>query len=281
MLAPSLAGSLQLFGIAVLASRLEPRARAAATVTARWLAAGAVLIALGGCLQVTITIGSLADRLGESPAALLPDYLLETRSGRLNAARIGLPFLLLALLGWLMRQSAAWRTQALRAAALAGVLGTAVLLAASGHAPATAGGGWTVVIQALHLSLAALWAGLVLGVLAATRPGPALHEALRDAGNRALVYVLALAGTGVLLAWWHGAGPANLLHTGYGLTLLGKLAVFTLALAAAATNRWYALPAAEDGGRPHLPRRLLLLEAGGIGLILLAAATLTRTPPLH
>ncbi len=133
-----------------------------------------------------------------------------------------------------------------------------------------------------HLVAGAIWLGGLLGlavVLGAFRGRP--HRAMlvlsRFSTIGALV-LLAVAATGVLMAWRILDGWAPLWQTGYGRVLLLKIGLVALVAALAGANRFLLLPRTRaalghDAGRRRVTsvRRTVALEA--IGLVVVVALT--------
>ena len=121
----------------------------------------------------------------------------------------------------------------------------------------------------VHLFTAAVWSGGVLCAVIAVAQGE--REFLPNFSNLATAAVGALVASGV----WLGAGQvgswAGLLLTGYGRTLLIKLAVVGLALGLGAVNS-----AIASSSRSHA---WIKAEAILGVLVILSAAVLTNLPP--
>jgi copper transport protein len=110
--------------------------------------------------------------------------------------------------------------------------------------------GWLLVAgDAVHLGAAAIWfGGLVLLALAVRSrsldddPIGAAHLVARFSGL-ALGTVVALTVSGAAMGWALVRTPGALTSTGYGWTLLAKVALVALAVAVAAYNRQRLVPA--------------------------------------
>ncbi len=138
-------------------------------------------------------------------------------------------------------------------------------------------------LDAVHVSAGALWVGavLLLSVTLRSRGDVAVAEgdtaaALATRVGRtataALIAVsLAGAGQAVLLL----DTPLSLVTTAYGATLLGKIAVVTVAVTVAALARRRAT---RTGGW-HSARRLLRVELGLLGAAVLVTGALITLPP--
>lgn len=95
-----------------------------------------------------------------------------------------------------------------------------------GHVP-DAGPVWLEALLVLHLAAAAFW----IGILSPLRRLAGASESLSEAaalghrfGRIAAVTVPVLIAAGVVMAWWLLGDVAALTTTGYGLTLLAKIA---------------------------------------------------------
>lgn len=175
------------------------------------------------------------------------------------------------------------------------VAATAAALASSlsGHAAAVPGlGALAVAVDVLHVLAAGGWLGTLL-VLAAVGIPLALHVDSGRRGETAAALVsafsplaLACAGivalTGVASAWIHLGGPGALATTGYGRTLLVKLALVALVAAAGAYNWRRVRPSIGDESGVHRLRRSVRMELALGAAVLMATAVLVATPtPLH
>lgn len=123
--------------------------------------------------------------------------------------------------------------------------------------------------QALHLYLAALWAGGLISVLwVRLRQKSAAQTAIR-AFLRYTQWLLAvMAVTGLLLAWLHAGSLTALLQTGYGwLTLLKAGIIFSLLIIGQRMSQ--RMPSTGTAAM-----RGLVFQAGLIGAALVASALL-------
>jgi putative copper export protein len=175
------------------------------------------------------------------------------------------------------------------AAAALAALGLAFTPALAGHAAAaprlTA---LAVLSDGLHVLGAGGWLGSLVVVLGAGVPAAlALGPGRRGAAVAALVDAFSptalacaglTAGTGLLAAWLHVGRLAALWGTGYGRTLLVKLAVLSLVAGTGAYNWRRVRPAlGDDAGTARL-RRSAAAELAVGALVLLATAVLVATP---
>lgn len=194
----------------------------------RWpVVAGALLVLAGGLAEAGFSLYGVLGAF--SPGDYLA-YLLGSGQGNWVLAR-GVAALLLAAVS--LQRPRPWWPEAVLSAALL------VTVSAAGHAR-PAGWPW-VLLDAAHLAAMGLWVGAV--AFLAWRPlarwrEEALRPALARASRLALICVGVLALSGTLAALRHLPGLGALWGSNYGATLLVKLALFALALALAALNRW-------------------------------------------
>ncbi|WP_281416179.1 CopD family protein [Deinococcus aestuarii] len=218
----------------------------------RWPALGLALLGLGAALEVGWTLAGLGFLTGDALA-----YLTGTAPGRAALTGVVGGALLLAA------ERLAWPAPLLlpAAALLWGLAGT-------GHG-ATHGPGVRL-LTALHAGAMSVWLGGVFALL--THPAPTAALARRFTPV-ALACVGLLALSGAALTLTHAGPPPGLPESGYGRTLLLKLAVFAAALLAAGLVR-----GAFAGRGP--PRAALALEAGLLlGVLAVTAALGTTAPP--
>jgi copper transport protein len=115
----------------------------------------------------------------------------------------------------------------------AGVVGTAVTIAAAGHA--TASGPLDLAVDALHALTAELWVG---GLVALVALGRSIDpRALHKFSTLALASVLTVIATGTINALRHLNAVEQLWQTQYGVNLLVKLTLVAGTLVAAAVSR--------------------------------------------
>ncbi|PYG00559.1 copper transport protein [Georgenia satyanarayanai] len=224
--------------------------------------------ALGGLLVYLAADG--AWRTGSGlPGLVDPGTLWDTLTGTPvgTATVVALVGLVLAL--------GAGATPAGRAVTCAGALLALLSLPLAGHSRSF-GPAWLVLgSDAVHVSAGAVWFGGVLGLVITLRSSAPASAAARTVGRfstAALWVVLALAATGTVLAWRILPDLAALTSTGYGLTLLAKVAVVGVVVLVAAWNRYRLVPHVgdDDGARARL-RRTVGTEAW----LILLAVTLT------
>ena len=232
-------------------------------------------------------------------AALEPGSMarvaLETRFGHVWLVRQGVLLLLgvFVSLRFDVRRAVDWRA-ARAETVLLGALALAAL-GAAGHAAAVEPSAAAAIAADVgHVLAAGVWAGalpaLVLLLRVASRDAgadarPYAVLAARRFSRAALALVLALLGTGVLIAVVQVGSIGALLGTRYGRLLVLKLALVLAALATAALGRGRLLPAlGGEGvtvGRPAM-RRLagsVAVEAACVLAILGVVTALGVSPP--
>ncbi len=182
------------------------------------------------------------------------------------------------------------------ALALVAGLGCLFLLAAISHGASVDGSFWAVAADFIHLAAAALWAGLLLQLILVIRRSRNLHDeagaalAAAHLGRFSAVgaaAMLVLLATGVFSAFVQVDSLRGLVDTGYGVTLLAKLALLAPLLAVAAINAVVLGPAAlaaagrgatEAAGALRRLGRLAAVELAVIAAIVLVAAVLVQFP---
>lgn len=148
-----------------------------------------------------------------------------------------------------------------------------------GHIPEVNQTGIRVLLL-LHLLGISFWIG-VLGPLRSLSRQPEFHDRAAVLGHRfgqaASLIVPALIAAGLVMAWLILGNMSALVTTGYGQTLLAKLAFVAVVLALAAANKLRFIPAIQ-GGDAHAARHLarsIEIEAAVIFAAFAATATLT------
>jgi putative copper export protein len=173
------------------------------------------------------------------------------------------------------------------------VVGLATLVAAlapalSGHAIATPRlGGLAVTADALHVLAAGGWMGgllvlLVAGVASAARAGrwEAVAGLVSAFSPMALACAAVLVATGTFAAWLHLGSVGALWGSGYGRTLLVKLALLVPALGAGAYNWRRVRPALHDArGAARLQRWAMVELVAGAAVIAATAVLVALEPP--
>lgn len=174
------------------------------------------------------------------------------------------------------------------------------------------------VADAVHVAVASVWFGGVVGLvlLLRWRAAASVSGVVDTAGvvirfsNVAAVTVVLLWVSGAVQAWWTVGDLGALADTDYGRTLLIKLWLVVVALAAAGWNRWRLVPelldaqdavdatdtsdlpaeeegeeAGDAGGEPPAPPRwgrllrTVRIEAVALALAVVVTAGLVDTPP--
>ncbi|HEX5503336.1 MAG TPA: copper resistance protein CopC, partial [Thermomicrobiales bacterium] len=270
-----------------------------------------VLTLVGLVLQVAKATGQAA-WAALAPGAL-GGYLTGASAGSIWLARLALPPL--AALALMPARRVATRPPAGRGAtrrasgipaALAlgagAALGAGYLLTISLTSHAAASPFWvpfTVALDWFHLLATAVWVGGLAGLVATV---PLLRDVQRGVrelllglvsrfSNVALISVGVLAVTGLYSAWLHVGSFGALLPTAYGLTLVVKVALVAVLLAAGAFNLLWVRPRlagiapAGPGEAPgfatvreRFGRAIRLEVALGVA-ILLAVGVLTQLVP--
>lgn len=248
------------------------RTSAQRTVIAAPVAVGLVLATTGALLELVLLAGNERGGGFESGlhGAALADAL-GTRPGRLSLATL----VALAIAGMLVP------LRRLRLVAVVPLLAAVVFIADRGHS-GTASYGWAVVAAAIHLAAVAVWLGalahLVLIIVRAEAPRAGLLDGARRYSRYALPTVLVVLTSGVLTAIPEFRSVGAVFTSGYGQTLLVKLALVGVALLLAFVDRTWVLPA---NPHPRLPllRRLTLAESTTLAGVLVVAAVLVNAAP--
>ena len=176
--------------------------------------------------------------------------------------------------------------------ALAAGLGCLFLLAAISHGAAVDGSFWAVAADFIHLTAAAVWAGMLVQLVLVIRRSRSHPDEERAAhlgrfSAVAAVAVLVLLATGVFSAFVQVDSFGGLVDTGYGVTLLAKLALLAPLLAIAAVNAVVLGPAAlaavgragaDAAGALRRLGRLAAVELAMIAAVVAVAAVLLQFP---
>jgi copper transport protein len=156
----------------------------------------------------------------------------------------------------------------------------------SGHAGQTSPRGVAIALDWLHLGAGALWIGGLLGLLVLWRSLPAqrrlagLTIAVPRFSNVAIGAVLALIATGVGASILQLPTLSSLWQTGYGQSLLVKIALLGGALLLGAVNLLRTRPRLlAEAPTAGLLRRLLGGEVVVVAGVVFAAAVLTSLAP--
>jgi putative copper export protein/methionine-rich copper-binding protein CopC len=171
-----------------------------------------------------------------------------------------------------------------------GALALAFAPALSGHAAAAPRLGFlAIVADAGHVLAAGGWIGGLLVLVAAGVPaamrlereerGPAVAALVNAFSPTALAFAGALTLTGLFAAWLHMGSIPALWESGYGRTLLLKLAVLSGVFATGAYNWLKVKPALGDELGAARLRRSARVEIAIGALVLLVTAVLVATSP--
>lgn len=178
--------------------------------------------------------------------------------------------------------------RAAEAAVLLALAVFAVTRASMGHAGEN--GYWTLPLAAetVHFAAIAVWTGAVLvsGWLVLRAPrvaglgGAPITGYLDLMSRAAMLAVIAIVATGIYNGWHRVGAAEHLLHTGYGWTLLVKVALVLAAIAMGGYNKFVGLPAAARSARGvAVVGTVLRLESALLLGALAAAAVLTSLQP--
>lgn len=152
--------------------------------------------------------------------------------------------------------------------------------------------GWGAILTAVHLAAAAVWVGALVHVVRTARRTPERGRAwvlVRAYARAALPLFLLVVTTGTIASVLVLRTPGDLLHTGYGRVLTGKLllvaVVAVLAIIGRRRVRSGTLPGAKPG-RATLAERTVLLAVLAVTAVLVSlpaprpVATALTLPPL-
>ena len=178
--------------------------------------------------------------------------------------RLGL-YAVLGVLAWRLPAIVAWPRKWL---VPAGVVATAVTIAAAGHAADS--GPFDLGVDALHALTAGLWVGGLITLVALRRSIE--PRTLHRFSTLAMASVLTLVVTGTLNSLRHLTAVEQLWLTRYGLTLVIKLTLVAGALTAAAVSR-------RRLHQNRVPLRSVRLEAAMTVAVLVVTAMLSMTAP--
>jgi copper transport protein len=159
-------------------------------------------------------------------------------------------------------------------------LAAIVVHVAAGHAAA---GPWphtvSLAVQSAHVAAAGLWLGGLAALLLGLRgaPSAAKAAAVRRFSILAAVGLVVVAATGIARAVEQLSAFGDLVSTGYGLAVTGKIALLLCIAMLGALNRWRSVPrAAADLGPLRVTARAELVLAAAA---LAAAAVLGSLAP--
>jgi copper transport protein len=131
-----------------------------------------------------------------------------------------------------------------------------------------------VALDVVHLAAGAVWLGGIACLVIATHRGPAPDDLGRIVGRfstMAVVAVLAVVGAGTGMAILLLPSVGDLFTTGYGLTLLVKVALVLPVIGMGAYNNRRLVPAMSAGASAAPPRRRLLAKTVSAELVILLA----------
>ena len=266
----ALAGALLLLGATFL--RLLHGPEEAVSARLRTLAVAASVAGVLGMAIVLVT--RVAESSGRSlldALSLVPDFALDTRSGRL--ASTGLAALALAL-------AVTWRRRLWeRAAWLPGVAAAVAMVAisASGHAW-TADRRWVAILSDVgHQIAAGVWVGGAAGLAVALRASADRGRLAGRFSVAALFGAVLVATTGTVSALIQIGSWEALTSTGFGQLVMVKAGAFVILVTLGYLNRRYLLPIVERTVTPLVRSvRWEVLVAAGV---LMVTAVLVDQPP--
>ncbi|WP_198020173.1 copper resistance CopC/CopD family protein [Nocardioides sp. J54] len=279
------AGLLGLAGVVGVATLLAPVAvRRDAVLARRWhRAAGgfAALAALGSTLLAPLSaLRALGEPLGAWWSA---DTWSEAVRGASATTAAVVVVGVLATVAALRRG-----LDVLAAAAAATALAAMVLV---GHTRSSGPAAVVLGADLVHLGAAALWWGGLVALGLALAPGTGLRPAARAVlvarfSGAAAVSVLGLVAAGLVLYWQVAHSVGGLWETGYGRTVLLKVALVLPVVALAGWNRYRLLPRLGTGPREDPAgaegrlRTVVRCEAGVLVAVVAATGVLVNlTPP--
>lgn len=236
-----------------------------------WCVVGAVV---SSCLTFALTASALTGTLSGMIDRGMLGLMWETPVGEVFRMRmIGLLIIAAALL-------VSWIGDWVAAIGAAIVLGSFVQV---GHVGAAAGTMGEVILFA-HLFCIALWIGVLAPLRALSGRADTQWQA-GDLGHRfgrqALLILPVLIAAGAFLIW-SVLPNATAFWTGYGLSLLGKVACVAVLLALGALNKIRFVPGLRTGDAAAVSglRRTLICEWVMFGVVLLLTAILTNAVTL-
>lgn len=150
--------------------------------------------------------------------------------------------------------------------------------------------GWGAALTVVHLAAAAVWVGALIHVLRTARrwqTHPSSRRGLLRAYARtARALFLLVVATGTVASLLVLRAPSDLIGTGYGRVLAGKLVLVTIVTALAIIGRRRARSTASSPGRATHVERSVLLAVLAVTALLVSlpaprptATTLTLPPP--
>jgi copper transport protein len=258
--AVTIAGALVFYVFVARPSALFLKAKEIEEVEETALTLAADLIVIAAPVLILSAIGQLlllADRLG-GPGRL-NDILLNTRSGELWLARIGLSLALLLLFVPVLF-SPAYRTggraSLVAVVGLVGSLGLLMTYSLGSHAGTGGGEFWAVGSDFVHFLATAAWLGTMLqlpllfwwtrGRLDSTKRFLYLANAFDRYAWLAVISLTLLIGTGVFNGFVQLPNRPALWDTTYGRVLIVKLALILPLLGVAGLNAIFIAPKLSD-----------------------------------
>jgi copper transport protein len=165
--------------------------------------------------------------------------------------------------------------------ALAALAGTGAALAVSGHAGTAEPRVITEPSVFLHAVAVAFWIGALLPLLVLVRAAPQGDASLRRFSRAIPLALVALAASGLYLAFVQLDRLDALWTTDYGRVLSAKLGLILALLALAGANRYRLVPRFEARGmRASRPLAASIAVEIGIAVVILGVVALWRfTPP--
>ncbi|MGD9995294.1 MAG: copper resistance protein CopC [Ilumatobacteraceae bacterium] len=243
-----------------------------------------LLIVGGWVLLVAGTFGSfglygaeaVAGDVGDAFSPEVWRQVAETRNGWLLLVRSGLVVVIGAVMWLGMRRPSLRTTSWWQASAVA--LGVAIVLTypSAGHPSAESPRSLWVLVDGVHLGAVTVWLG---GLLLFATGGSVWfsddgERTVRRFSNVATVLVPVAVVSGSVQMFKLGGDLDDFTETGWGRTLLAKLAIVVVLLAIAGVSRWLL----ANVGVASV-RRTVMAEAG-FGIVVLAvAASLVSQPP--
>ena len=264
----------------------------APSVAARWTIYWSLALLLGGASTGVLALGGrLPGRRWTLGAAWALGMAGFVSLAAVEAASVGVPIatllgspagarlLRIGVLMVLVAAAVLWAT--LRPGRRAPLVGVGIAAAGAmlahilaGHAGAPASTRWlNIATQFAHVAAVGVWIGglgwLLAGIVGQESPERA--ASVRRFSQVATVAIATVVVTGGLRAYDGVRSVGAALDTGYGLTVLGKVALFLPLAALGAVNRFRIVPRlARETGRVHLLRRTvggeLLIAVGILGL---------------
>ena len=175
------------------------------------------------------------------------------------------------------------RTRWWRAAGLIACVGILIASVITSHSNARLEQRWILIAATLvHHASGAIWiGGLPYLLITLPRSSPAAANAIiKRFSQLAMISVALLVGAGAALGCMFVGSGLAAIGTTYGIMLMAKIALMAILLLLGALN-WHIVRAVNKGHNPEIFALRRFAEAEiGIGFtVLLAAASLTSTPP--